>query len=105
MNLRTTGLLILASFVLGFILTTLPLLGWSSYALEEALTSCSVEWNKDSVSVLSYNIVMFTVVFAIPVVIIIFSYVKILIAVSALFKLSLDIYGFVSFFKGIFFFF
>ena len=84
MDLRMTWMFIIGSFVLGFILTTLPLLGWSSYALEDALTSCSVEWNKGSPSVLSYNIVMFTVVFAIPVIVIIFSYVKILIAVGVI---------------------
>ena len=31
--------------LLGLFWSTLPLVGWSHYSLEGALTSCSVEWN------------------------------------------------------------
>ena len=43
-----------------------PMLGWSYYSLEGALTTCSVEWEDRSFNVVSYNIAMFALVYFIP---------------------------------------
>ena len=43
-----------------------PLVGWSYYSLEGALTSCSVEWAERSFSVISYNIFIFILTFVLP---------------------------------------
>ncbi len=50
----------------GIIWATLPLIGWSHYALEGAQIGCSVEWNDHSFSVVSYNITILILVFALP---------------------------------------
>jgi hypothetical protein len=59
-----------------------PLLGWSYYSLEGALTSCSVEWAERSANVISYNIAIFILLFAIPLVIIVGTNVKLLLIVK-----------------------
>ena len=51
---------------MGLVWSLAPLLGWSEYSLEGALISCSVEWNKRTVSVMSYNITIAVFVFVVP---------------------------------------
>ena len=57
---------VLASIGLGLFWSMAPLLGWSKYALEDSKTCCSVEWKERSLNVMSYNILVFIFVFAIP---------------------------------------
>ena len=57
--------------LLSFIWSSLPLVGWSYYSLQESLTSCCIEWRDQSINVLSYNIVTFGVVYFVPLVLII----------------------------------
>ncbi|CAF0893793.1 unnamed protein product [Brachionus calyciflorus] len=69
---------ILICVILGFIWAFLPLVGWSHYSLEGALTSCSVEWNERNFNVLSYNVTIFITVFFIPILIIVITNFKLI---------------------------
>jgi hypothetical protein len=62
-----------------------PLCGWSYYSLEGALTSCSVEWNDRSFSVVSYNVFIFCVSFLVPVIVIVYCNLSIVFAVMDFF--------------------
>ncbi|CAF1150452.1 unnamed protein product [Brachionus calyciflorus] len=64
--------------ILGFIWAFLPIVGWSHYSLEGALTSCSVEWNERNFNVLSYNVTIFITVFFIPILIIVITNFKLI---------------------------
>ena len=55
---------------MGLICAGAPLLGWSYYSMEGALTSCSVEWADRSINVVSYNMFIFVVSYLIPLIII-----------------------------------
>jgi hypothetical protein len=59
-----------------------PFFGWSEYSLEGAMISCSVEWNKRTPSVLSYNISIAIFVYFLPLVLFFFTNTKILFLVS-----------------------
>ena len=65
----------------GLFWSSLPLLGWSYYSLEGAMTSCSVEWNERSINVVSYNMCMFFFVYLVPLVVICVSNVKLIMMV------------------------
>jgi c-opsin len=62
---------ILISILIGIFWAIVPLFGWSEYSLEGAMISCSVEWNKRTASIMSYNISIALFVFILPLVIII----------------------------------
>ena len=53
-----------------------PLAGWSAYTMEDALTSCAVDWSDRTLSVTSYNLAIFVFVFFIPLLVIVFFNVK-----------------------------
>ncbi|CAH1792180.1 unnamed protein product [Owenia fusiformis] len=59
------------------IFATMPLLGWSSYTLEGANTSCSVNWQGRSMGDTSYVIVTLMICFVIPVGVMMYSYLRI----------------------------
>ncbi len=65
------GTSILISILIGIFWAIVPLFGWSEYSLEGAMISCSVEWNKRTASIMSYNISIALFVFILPLVIII----------------------------------
>jgi hypothetical protein len=71
-----------ACSLLGLMWPIFPTLGWSYYSLEGALTSCAVEWSSKKISVLSYNLTIFFLVFLIPSCIIIYSNIRIVLIVS-----------------------
>lgn len=73
--------------LLGAFWPTMPLVGWSHYALEGGMTSCSVTWNEQSTNVISYNIAIFIFVYIIPIVLIVGTNVKMLFIVSVYFFL------------------
>ena len=51
---------------MSFIWAIMPILGWSYYTLDDSLTSCTVEFNQKTPSVLSYNVTLFGLVFMAP---------------------------------------
>ena len=66
-------LAILISLLIGLFWAMAPFFGWSEYSLEGAMISCSVEWNKLTPSVMSYNIVIILFVYFIPISVLIFT--------------------------------
>jgi c-opsin len=86
LNQKYCMMIIAMCFALSLFWTSMPLFGWSFYSLESAGTSCSVEWNVRSVAVTSYNTVMFTFVFFIPLMFILVTNLKLLFKVSFFFK-------------------
>jgi hypothetical protein len=68
----------------------MPLIGWSEYSLEGAMISCSIEWNKQTPSVLSYNISISIFVYFIPLFILVYTNLKIISAVNFFIKIILN---------------
>ena len=60
-------------FIAGFILSFLPLIGWSNYTLEPSNTSCMVEWKVKKRDVITYNIFLLVIVYIVPLSLIIVS--------------------------------
>ena len=67
---------ILISVVLSLFWSTMPILGWSYYSLEDGYISCSVEYNEKSLNVISYNFGMLIFVFILPFGITIYANIK-----------------------------
>ena len=82
LNTKKTIILIILSILLGVSWSLYPLIGWSHYTLEGGLTSCCIEWNDRSLNVISYNITIFVFILFLPLIIIIFTNVKVLLFVS-----------------------
>lgn len=68
----------------GLFWALMPLFGWSEYAPEGAMISCCIEWNKRTLSVMSYNISITIFVYLIPLALLIFTNAHILYIVSTL---------------------
>lgn len=73
---------VVACILLGLVWPLLPLFGWSHYSFEGYDTSCSVEWSERSMNVISYNITILFFVFVIPLLILVYTNVKLIYAVS-----------------------
>ena len=58
--------LVVACLLISLFWSTMPLLGWSNYMLEDGGTGCCIEIREKSLNVQSYNIAMFMFVFMIP---------------------------------------
>jgi hypothetical protein len=67
---------------IGFIWSIFPVIGWSYYTLEGSLTSCGIEWRKQSFNLNSFKIAIFVFVYLLPLLIIILSSIKLLIMVN-----------------------
>ncbi len=63
---KTTLIVIGISCALGLTWSLLPLIGWSSFVLEGALTSCGPDFHSKTFNNLSFNITLFLTVFVIP---------------------------------------
>lgn len=70
------------SWLYSVIWTVPPLLGWSSYGLEGAGTSCSVSWTEKSPRSHSYIICLFVFCLGLPVLIMVYCYSRLLYAVK-----------------------
>ncbi|XP_053352184.1 teleost multiple tissue opsin 2b [Clarias gariepinus] len=75
------------SWLYSLIWTVPPLLGWSSYGLEGAGTSCSVSWTDHSSKSRSYIICLFIFCLGLPVLVMVYSYSRLLYAVKKLGKI------------------
>ena len=67
---------------MGLFWSIMPIFGWSYYSPEGLGTSCSIEWNKHSFNVLSYNITILAMVLFIPLAIIIYANCMVIAIVS-----------------------
>lgn len=83
MNKKVNYIVIALSMLGGMIWATLPLVGWSHYTLEGALTSCAVEWRIRSTNTTSFAISIFTLVYLFPLTTILFTNLKLLFMVSS----------------------
>jgi hypothetical protein len=77
---------IILAILIGLFWSSMPLIGWSEYSLEGAMISCSIEWNKQTPSVLSYNISISIFVYFIPLFILVYTNLKILSFVYIFYK-------------------
>ncbi|KFQ32379.1 Pinopsin, partial [Mesitornis unicolor] len=70
------------SWIYSLVWTVPPLIGWSSYGVEGAGTSCSVRWSSDSAKSTSYIICLFIFCLVIPVMVMMYCYGRLLYAVK-----------------------
>ena len=89
-----TIIAIIVSLFLGLFWASGPVFGWSEYSIESTI-SCSVEWNKRTPSIISYNISMFIFVFIVPLAIIIFTNANIIFIVSYKFKIEDSLFNYI----------
>nr|XP_006114623.1 opsin-3-like isoform X4 [Pelodiscus sinensis] len=75
------------SWLYSLIWTVPPLIGWSSYGLEGAGTSCSVRWTSESAETVSYIVCLFIFCLVIPVTVMIYCYGSLLYAVKQVGKI------------------
>ncbi|XP_068602827.1 teleost multiple tissue opsin 2b [Brachionichthys hirsutus] len=81
-NYRKPLLAVGGSWLYSLFWTVPPLLGWSSYGIEGAGTSCSVSWTVRSTQSHAYIICLFTFCLGIPVLVMIYCYGRLLLAVK-----------------------
>ncbi|XP_053482575.1 teleost multiple tissue opsin 2b [Ictalurus furcatus] len=86
-NYRKHLLAVGGSWLYSLIWTVPPLLGWSSYGLEGAGTSCSVSWTDHSPKSHAYIICLFIFCLGLPVLLMVYSYGRLLYAVKQLGKI------------------
>ena len=94
---------IIVSLSIALFFSTVPFFGWSEYSLEGLNVSCSVEWNKKTPSVISYNITIAILIYFVPLFILIFTNSRIIYIVSRrlelIFEFLANIYNLFSFKK------
>ncbi|KAL6484859.1 hypothetical protein MHYP_G00069040 [Metynnis hypsauchen] len=86
-NYRKPLLAVGGSWLYSLIWTVPPLLGWSSYGLEGAGTSCSVSWTQRSPQSHAYIICLFIFCLGLPVLVMVYSYGRLLCAVKQVGKI------------------
>jgi hypothetical protein len=65
-NLSVTYLTVFMCFLISFIWSILPMMGWSSYKREGLMANCNIDWHEKSLNNLSYFIVVWTLDFIVP---------------------------------------
>ncbi|CAB1412995.1 unnamed protein product [Pleuronectes platessa] len=81
-NYRKPLLAVGGSWLYSLFWTVPPLLGWSSYGIEGAGTSCSVSWTSQTVQSHAYIICLFTFCLGLPILVMIYCYGRLLWAVK-----------------------
>ncbi|KAF2979548.1 hypothetical protein EK904_008728 [Melospiza melodia maxima] len=81
-DFRKALLAVGGSWIYSLVWTVPPLLGWSSYGVEGAGTSCSVRWSSESAESTSYIICLFIFCLAVPVLVMMYCYGRLLYAVK-----------------------
>lgn len=79
---RKPLLAVVGSWLYSLFWTVPPLLGWSSYGLEGAGTSCSVTWTSQTPQSHSYIICLFIFCLGLPVLVMVYCYGRLLYAVK-----------------------
>ncbi|XP_035522092.1 teleost multiple tissue opsin 3b [Morone saxatilis] len=80
---RRARLAVVASWLYSLVWTLPPLLGWSSYGPEGPGTTCSVQWHQRSATARSYISCLFIFCLLLPLLLMIFCYGRILLALRA----------------------
>lgn len=81
-NYRRPLLAVGGSWLYSLFWTVPPLLGWSSYGIEGAGTSCSVTWTAQTAQSHAYIICLFIFCLGLPILVMIYCYGRLLIAVK-----------------------
>ncbi|XP_056323065.1 teleost multiple tissue opsin 3b [Danio aesculapii] len=85
---RKAWLFITGCWLYSLLWTVPPLLGWSSYGPEGPGTTCSVQWNQRSPETRSYVICLFVFCLLLPLLLMVYCYGKILIAIHGVAKIN-----------------
>ncbi|OWK61042.1 Pinopsin [Lonchura striata] len=86
-DFRKALLAVAGSWIYSLVWTVPPLLGWSSYGVEGAGTSCSVRWSSESAESTSYIICLFVFCLVVPVMVMVYCYGRLLYAVKQVGKI------------------
>lgn len=81
-DFRKALLAVGGSWIYSLVWTVPPLLGWSSYGVEGAGTSCSVRWSSESAESTSYIVCLFIFCLVVPVMVMMYCYGRLLYAVK-----------------------
>jgi hypothetical protein len=71
----------LGSVFVSFFWSLAPAMGWSYYSIEGMGIFCSIEWKERSFNVTSYNVAIFTFVFLLPFITLVYTNIKMVIKV------------------------
>lgn len=74
-------IIVFVCILYGLMWSLFPVFGWSYYTLEGSLTSCGVEWRKQNFNLNSFKIAIFVFVYLIPLIVIIFTSIKLVLMV------------------------
>ena len=85
-SVRKSFRAVLVCWSLAFLVSCLPLMGWSDYTLEGLGLHCAISWGTRSLSNLSFCVFLLIVFFVAPVGAILISYVNILVVVRRMYK-------------------
>lgn len=80
-DFRKAWISIAGSWFYSLVWTVPPLLGWSSYGPEGPGTTCSVQWHLRSPASISYVLCLFIFCLLLPLLLMVYSYGRILIAI------------------------
>ncbi|XP_068036387.1 pinopsin-like [Anomalospiza imberbis] len=86
-DFRKALLAVGVSWIYSLVWTVPPLLGWSSYGVEGAGTSCSVRWSSESAESTSYIVCLFIFCLVVPVMVMMYCYGRLLYAVKQVGKI------------------
>ena len=79
---RTNIIIVIACLLKGLVWSLFPVFGWSYYTLEGSYTSCGMDWREQSFNLNSFRIAIFAGVYLIPLVLIVFTSVKLIFLVN-----------------------
>ncbi|XP_060904375.1 teleost multiple tissue opsin 3a [Labrus mixtus] len=88
-DFRKAWLCIGGSWLYSLLWTVPPLLGWSTYGPEGPGTTCSVQWHLRSPTSISYVLCLFIFCLLLPLLLMIYSYGRILVAIRRVGKINL----------------
>lgn len=80
-DFRKAWISIAGSWFYSLVWTVPPLLGWSSYGPEGPGTTCSVQWHHRSPTSISYVLCLFIFCLLLPLLLMVYSYGRILVAI------------------------
>ncbi|KAM4554901.1 teleost multiple tissue opsin 3a [Odontesthes bonariensis] len=88
-NFRKAWLFVGGSWLYSLLWTLPPLLGWSSYGPEGPGTTCSVQWHLRTPTSVSYVLCLFIFCLLLPLLLMVYSYGRILVAIRRVGKINL----------------
>ncbi|XP_045886756.1 pinopsin-like isoform X2 [Micropterus dolomieu] len=89
-DFRKAWLCVVGSWLYSLLWTLPPFLGWSSYGPEGPGTTCSVQWHLRSPTSVSYVLCLFIFCLLLPLLLMVYSYGRILVAIRRVGKINLQ---------------